>query len=770
MKQDGPEFSPDDKASRKHENFGEKTAITSAKGGARRLHRFDDDDDDRPPSLGTRQRNESGTASDSPTLDWRKPSGDSHGKTISSIPRKSLKETGPEFSPDANASQKAVREKDTSSTSLRRRTCADEKYSPPAIVTSRQVKRNAHEEPSFYHEEVSNAMANTNPPPVSKQGGSEFSPDYSAARDNKSRKKLHKTRTRGARQPPQQKFAKSLTRESGAKCTLPTNVANLPVERDGKLMAKASLSRDRALTPGATAVSPLKQSTKNSNGINEPQLYPDEEAVYSDTKKPAESPKKVSKGNKENSDSVDDFQIPEGSAAPQIFEGSADTSSTEGFTETSAGITPNFRPRPPRNRTTPGAFRVDGLDGPSDDNDFYDDEVSEGVPAATEGTGSLPVAKPANESNRNIIDGLGEAEPISPDDLKGHGIMGWIRQHKVWSAIAILVVIGAVVGGVVGVKLVGGTPPPAPTLQPTLAPTSAPTLLGFETIADTLLTVTPYSVLTDPTTAQNAAVTWLMRENEYDIDFGDSSKLLQRYSLATIYFATGGPSWTNQLQFLTNQDDCMWNDIVDNVSFGVRECNDQGLATKLQLSFNGLQGTLPEEVGGMPFLVEFGAASSSRLSGTLPQDIGNLSKLTHLDLETNYLSGLLPTSFYNLTSLENISLLQNSFSGSLASSIGNFVLLKQMQLSMNQFTGIIPSDVARMTSLVNIYLDNNNFSGGMENFCTADINFKGFQSDCFFHEIVAPDPEVECSCCTVCCRNGDNAAANCVPNDGTFLG
>ena len=79
---------------------------------------------------------------------------------------------------------------------------------------------------------------------------------------------------------------------------------------------------------------------------------------------------------------------------------------------------------------------------------------------ASEGTSSLPVAKPANESNRNIIDGLGEAEPISPDDLKGQGIMGWIRQHKVWSAIAILVVIGAVVGGVVGAKLVGGSPPP----------------------------------------------------------------------------------------------------------------------------------------------------------------------------------------------------------------------------------------------------------------------------------------------------------------------
>lgn len=123
----------------------------------------------------------------------------------------------------------------------------------------------------------------------------------------------------------------------------------------------------------------------------------------------------------------------------------------------------------------------------------------------------------------------------------------------------------------------------APTLEPTLAPTSAPTLSGFEAIADTLLTVTPYSILTDPTTPQNAALTWLMREDGYDIDVSSSSKLLQRYSLATIYFATNGPGWTNQLQFLTNQDDCLWNDTVDDISLGVRECNDQGLATKLQL-------------------------------------------------------------------------------------------------------------------------------------------------------------------------------------------
>ena len=72
----------------------------------------------------------SGTASDSPTLDRRKPSADTHGKTISSIPRKSLKDTGPEFSPDTNTSRKAVGEKTTTSRKsdgVRRRDGADEK-------------------------------------------------------------------------------------------------------------------------------------------------------------------------------------------------------------------------------------------------------------------------------------------------------------------------------------------------------------------------------------------------------------------------------------------------------------------------------------------------------------------------------------------------------------------------------------------------------------------------------------------------------------------
>jgi hypothetical protein len=438
MKEAGPGFpSQDDKARRKRL----KTRMTSAKGGSTRLHRIDDGED-RQISLGAQEM---------------MASADSYGdKKIScaSMPRKNLKETGPEFSPDNNTNRKAVSVNTTMSRKsdvVRRRDGANEKGNRLSTRTTRQVKQNTHQEqPSFYDGDVIDSMTSTKPPPVSNQA--EFSPDYSIDRTNKSRKKLHTSEKIGSRRPFQQHFAKSSIRESGVKRTLPTNVASITVEEDEdeKLIAKASLSQDRASVPGATAVSPLKQSAKSLKWVDEPQLYSVEKAVYRDTKTPVDSSKKVSQRKKGTTDSVDDSLLPEGSV---------DMSSTGVSAETKAAITPNFQPRPPRNRTTPGAFRVDGLDGPSD-YEFYDDEVSETVPHVSEGISSLPVAKPANESKRDIIDGLGEAEPLSPDDLKGQGIMGWIRQHKVWSAIAIFVVIGAVVGGVVGAKLVSVSPPP----------------------------------------------------------------------------------------------------------------------------------------------------------------------------------------------------------------------------------------------------------------------------------------------------------------------
>ena len=333
--------------------------------------------------------------------------------------------------------------------------------------------------------------------------------------------------------------------------------------------------------------------------------------------------------------------------------------------------------------------------------------------------------------------------------------MGWIRQHKICSAVALLLLIGAIVGGAVGATLGGSSSsPPPPTIAPTLSPTAAPTLAGFGQIADALSTITPYSVLTDPITPQSAAVNWLMREDEYDGYFNDTPKLLQRYALAAIYFATVGASWTRQFEFLTNKDDCLWTEVVDNITFGVKECNERGLATKLGLckcvvcivchlcSFFVVSNTvfsfrvgsakwasrhLAEEIRGLPLLVEFGAADNnmkgtipsgitaltelvdiflfeSGVSGTLPQEMSNLSKLTHLALQNNDLTGSIPSSLYGIASLKNLLLSDNRLSGTLLTVVGNLVSLKQLWLSTNRFSGIIPSDVSRLTSLSTLRL------------------------------------------------------------------
>jgi len=348
------------------------------------------------------------------------------------------------------------------------------------------------------------------------------------------------------------------------------------------LAAKASLSQGYASAPGAVSVSNSKQPPgKSRKGTDKPEFTPDSVgARQSDRKKRAKTSGKKSKGGEKSKGSKKDSRNlgPDptsvdigSSASPEVPAPGGEGPST-------------FRPRLPRSEPGIGAFAVDGIDGPGEYHEF-DDQVSETMADAAEGTSSLPVARMADESNQNkYLDDLGKAEPLSAEDLKGQGVRGWIRQHKLYTGVAVLVVIGTVVAGAVGATI-GGSPPPAPTLEPTIAPTAAPTLAGFEEIVDTLTTISPYSVLTDPTTPQNAAATWLMREDEYVVDFNipNSPKLLQRYALATIYFATEGSSWTKDLKWLTNQDECLWNAVYDNITYGLRECDDQGLATKLQL-------------------------------------------------------------------------------------------------------------------------------------------------------------------------------------------
>ena len=92
--------------------------------------------------------------------------------------------------------------------------------------------------------------------------------------------------------------------------------------------------------------------------------------------------------------------------------------------------------------------------------------------------------------------------------------------------------------------------------------------------------------------------------------------MIQRYALATLYFALGGKQWVENGKWLIDDDECLWyNDSENPCEFGA--------IVELQLSFNGLRGSLPDE-------------------------ISLLENLRSLDLSGNSITRGLPDSFWQL--------------------------------------------------------------------------------------------------------------------------
>jgi len=161
----------------------------------------------------------------------------------------------------------------------------------------------------------------------------------------------------------------------------------------------------------------------------------------------------------------------------------------------------------------------------------------------------------------------------------------------------------------------------------------------------------------------------------------------ERGSLEALYNSTDGANWVNNTSWMTATNECNW--------YGIT-CNLAGNSvTAISLNWNGLNGTLPAE-------------------------IGNLSNLGTLQVEcnpytwTDYLTGSIPTEIGNLTNLTYLDLSYNQFSGSIPTSIGNLTNLTYLNLSINTLSGSIPSELQSLSNLLYfykiLYLDFENYS------------------------------------------------------------
>ncbi|KAI3409021.1 uncharacterized protein J3R85_019901 [Psidium guajava] len=135
--------------------------------------------------------------------------------------------------------------------------------------------------------------------------------------------------------------------------------------------------------------------------------------------------------------------------------------------------------------------------------------------------------------------------------------------------------------------------------------------------------------------------------------------------------------------------------------------------TTLYLNDNRFSGHIPPNIGElMPYLTDLDI-SWNGLNGTIPLSIGNMTSLTTLVISNNYLSGEIPRFWSNLSLLYILDMSSNNLSGPIPSEIGFLSSLMFFILSDNNLSGKLPSLLRNCSSLTSIDLGENNLLGNI---------------------------------------------------------
>lgn len=237
-------------------------------------------------------------------------------------------------------------------------------------------------------------------------------------------------------------------------------------------------------------------------------------------------------------------------------------------------------------------------------------------------------------------------------------------------------------------------------------------------IEEQLESVSDSDLLHDWMAPQGRAFQWIVNEDERMVNANDPY-LVQRYALAVIFHSTLGDNWDNDgSHWMTLLHECYWNKKVKGKFMGVTECDENKKVTRIDLSENNLQGSLPTELGLLESLktVNF---DSNRITGKIPNSITALTNLTSFSVESNRLTGKIP------------------------SKISELVNIAELKLNHNEFSGSIPASVCALREQ-SLYL---------------------LWADCDDHGHAAA---VKCKCCTECCDGLDMCYSQ-IPLDDDFV-
>ncbi|XP_042020587.1 probable leucine-rich repeat receptor-like serine/threonine-protein kinase At3g14840 isoform X1 [Salvia splendens] len=137
--------------------------------------------------------------------------------------------------------------------------------------------------------------------------------------------------------------------------------------------------------------------------------------------------------------------------------------------------------------------------------------------------------------------------------------------------------------------------------------------------------------------------------------------------------------------------------------------------TEIILKKENLNGSLPKELVGLPFLQVLDL-TRNYLNGTLPPEWGSMEFLRKISVLGNRLTGPIPPEYGKMTALEELVLEANQFAGNIPGEFGDLPRLKKLQLASNNFTGELSPNLAKITTLVEFRISDNNFTGSIPSF------------------------------------------------------
>jgi preprotein translocase subunit SecG len=278
--------------------------------------------------------------------------------------------------------------------------------------------------------------------------------------------------------------------------------------------------------------------------------------------------------------------------------------------------------------------------------------------------GDVSVSRSQRSSNKSV----------SPHQIKNGDFMdveetgkwGHISRKEVMFVVAIVcIVLLAIIVVVVMFATKGagggsGGMNGGPTQNSSLAPTVAPliSLDKFPTPLDKY-TALLNALKTDPLTTNivlppllndlrtisknskdpvTLAADWLL----FNDPTNSKSQMLDRFSLASVYFALTGWYWTEKKNWLSGTDHvCNWQRVT------CFESSTEKRVTEVDLSKNNLVGTIPKTLSLLKTVQTLWFNSNS-IKGSIPGEVfGSLPQLTVLYLQNNQLNGTVPVSLRN---------------------------------------------------------------------------------------------------------------------------